>query len=429
MKLPRAAYPLTVGGLAALTLLSSTLAAQAAWTAGGAGARGQAAARALPTAGTPAATADGSRVELSWPPALVAPGVPADGYQVTRYDAVSAAAAGVLAGCAGTVAALRCTETGVPDGQWRYAVRAVHGTRWTGPYGARSVPVTVAAAPPTVAVTFPVAGRSYGLSGYQAGCDTGAGDLCGTATAGSGQLTAVRVSVRRGVGNYWDPATSGFTSAAEKLFDVSSGVAAWKVTFPVENFPAGGAYTVRAVATDDTGGTAATASSFTVDPTPPAAVDVQATNGSAGTVGLIGAGDVLALSYSEPVDPASISAGWTGAATPVVVRVNRGNGQAATDDLTVADATGTTALAPLGVISLGRRGYVSQDVTFQATMVLDGSTIRITLGTVSNANRVTQVSGAAAMRWTVGTATDPAGNPLSNAGAAITESGPADVEF
>ena len=78
-----------------------------------------------------------------------------------------------------------------------------------------------------------------------------------------------------------------------------------------------------------------------VDNTAPTAVDVQTTNAAGGTAGKPEAGDVLTYMFSEPMKPASILAGWTGAATAVVVRFTNGN----PDVITVFDATNATQLA------------------------------------------------------------------------------------
>jgi hypothetical protein len=113
----------------------------AAWDATGPG-TAVAYARTMPVGGSPTATAAGPEVTVTWPAAQVAPGMPAAGHEVFRYDAATGAAYPVSAGCAGRRQALRCTDT-PPDGQWRYRVRPVHGLRWSGGQGAASRPVTV----------------------------------------------------------------------------------------------------------------------------------------------------------------------------------------------------------------------------------------------------------------------------------------------
>jgi hypothetical protein len=163
----------------------------------------------------------------------------------------------------------------------------------------------------------------------------------------------------------------------------------------------------------------------TVDNTPPTASDIQTANGST-TVGLAQIGDKITYTYSEPVEPESILAGWTGASTSVVVRLTN----AANDTATTFNASNGTQL-PMGSINLGRSDYVTANITFGATgtastMVLSGNQVIVTLGTQSAA--ATTAAGTGTMVWTPSaTATDRAGNATSTP--AATESGAADKEF
>ncbi len=181
--------------------------------------------------------------------------------------------------------------------------------------------------------------------------------------------------------------------------------------------------------------------SATVDNTPPATADVQTTN--AGTNGLAEAGESLILTFSEPIEPASILAGWSGAATNVVVRISD-NGllglPLGNDSVQVWNATNSTVL-PLGTVDLGRGDYVAGllggNVRFGAsgtasTMTMSASTVTIVLGTY-NATAIvdparTTAGGIGTAAWTpaVG-ANDRAENAISTA--AVTESGAADKEF
>jgi hypothetical protein len=179
-----------------------------------------------------------------------------------------------------------------------------------------------------------------------------------------------------------------------------------------------------------------------VDNTPPTATDVQATNAGAGN-GLAEQGDSLTLTFSEPVEPESILAGWNGTPTPVVVRLVD-NGLLAlplgNDAVQVFNATNSTAL-PLGTVDLGRGDYVAGllggNVKFGATgtastMTMSGSTVTIVLGTYNATPIVdparTTAAGTGTMSWTpVATPFDRAANPMSTA--AASESGGGDKEF
>ena len=166
--------------------------------------------------------------------------------------------------------------------------------------------------------------------------------------------------------------------------------------------------------------------SVNVDNTRPAASSIATANGGA-IVGRPELGDSLTFTHSEIIDPQSVLAGWTGAATSVVVRIANVAGG---DSLTIRNAA-NTAVLPLGSTNLGGTGYVTVQRDFGATgtpstMVQSGATITISLGTPSGAT--TTQAGTTTMTWTpVVTATDRAGNTCMTT--ALTEAAPADVEF
>jgi hypothetical protein len=165
--------------------------------------------------------------------------------------------------------------------------------------------------------------------------------------------------------------------------------------------------------------------SVTVDNTAPAGSDVQAANGGS-IAGRPEQGDSITFTFSEQIDPQSILAGWTGAATNVVVRINN----TATDTLLVFNSANTVQL-PLGSVNLARTDYVTANRTFGASgtassMVRSGSTITVTLGTQSGAGTTAAATGT--MAWTPSaSAYDRAGNVAS--AAVANETGGADKEF
>ena len=190
-----------------------------------------------------------------------------------------------------------------------------------------------------------------------------------------------------------------------------------------------GTYTYSITSTD-VGGHSGTQSGFsvTVDNTAPSASDIQtANNGS--IVGRAQQNDTVTYTFSEPMEPDTILAGWTGASTSVVVHLT--NGLLVLDDtMTIYNAADTTQL-PLGSVDLGRADYVGGDRTFGAsgtasTMVMSGSTITITLGTQSGA--ATTAGGNGTMTWSPSsTPTDDAGNACSTSNR--NETGASDKEF
>lgn len=182
------------------------------------------------------------------------------------------------------------------------------------------------------------------------------------------------------------------------------------------------------LASKDLAGNSRTQSGYTVivDNTAPTAADVQAVNKAGGTAGRPELGDSVTFTFSEPIDPHSILANWTGAATNVVVRISNVTG----DPLTVYNAANTTQL-PLGSVALGRNDYVNANATFGAsgtasTMALSGNAITITLGTASAGP--TTAASTSTMTWTPSaSAYDRAGNAETTT--ARTETGSADREF
>jgi hypothetical protein len=183
--------------------------------------------------------------------------------------------------------------------------------------------------------------------------------------------------------------------------------------------------------TDSASVKATTSYSVTVDDTAPTGSDIQTANAGGGTAGRAEAGDTITLTYSEPVDPNSLFAGWDGSSINVAVVLVDG-GSSANDTLQVWDVPRVSQI-PFGTIDLGRKDYLTSHSldTFGAsgtpsTMVMSGSTITITLGTPSVT--ADTAAGNGTMTWTPSaSATDRAGNAASTS--AVTESGSGDKEF
>ncbi len=188
-------------------------------------------------------------------------------------------------------------------------------------------------------------------------------------------------------------------------------------------------YTYSITATD-AGGRSATTSSWSVvvDNTAPSASDIQAVNKTGGIAGRAEIGDTITYTFSEPIDPNSILASWTGASTNIVLRLN--DGGAGNDTVTIFNSANTSQL-PLGSVSLARTDYTTANITFGAsgtasTMVMSGNAITITLGTQSAA--ATTGGGNSTMVWTPSaTATDRAANACSTT--TRNEANPNDKEF
>jgi hypothetical protein len=214
------------------------------------------------------------------------------------------------------------------------------------------------------------------------------------------------------------PMVAGSWTVGGVAYNYRSGSLPVSVTPPVEGSRT---FSVRA---QDVASNVTTQGGFTVtvDNTRPTGLDVQTANASGGTVGRAETGDTLTLTFSEPMEPGSFLAGWSGATTVTVRLVQAGGG----DRFQIWNQANTTQL-PFGTVNLGRTDYVTATRTFTgSTMVMSGSTIVVTLGTPSGA--VTTAAGNGSITWTPSTTPyDRAGNVCRST--AASESGPADREF
>jgi hypothetical protein len=278
-------------------------------------------------------------------------------------------------------------------------------------------------------------------------------DLRVLATDAAGNTTTSSVMANRRVDNTAPSATMGdpgaFLRATVTLTATASDSGSGLATLRIQRSPTGsgtwtdvcstatspascalntttltdGGYDLKAIATDVAGNatTSTLISNRIIDNTAPTGLDVQGANVAGGTAAKPETGDTLTYTFSEPMLPASILSGWTGTATPVVIRIANGN----PDVITVYNAANTTQLA-LGSVTSGKK-YVTANTTFTATsMVLTGATITLTLGTPSGSTST--ATAQTTLAWTTSTAaTDRAGNPLG--AATVLETGAADLDF
>lgn len=392
----------------------------AAWTAVGAGAASAGASR-IPVAPAPTASPTTGGATVAWGPV-----VGAASYRVRRFDG-SGSPASPAGTCGSTVASTTCLDSPAPAGSWTYAVRGIVAS-WTGSEGPTGAAVVVTApdsTPPTVTVAA-VARVGGGTAGsirpgatynvYADASDAGSGATgIAEVRADASALTAGSTAVALAAGT-WTVEGTTYTWRSASLVASSS-------------LTNGATFAVPVTATDRAGNAASRNAQVTIDSTAPTAADVQTANG--GTTGRADAGDRIVLTYSEALDPTSVSSGWTGSA-PLAAVVRFADGGTGSDSVTVWNATNTAQL-PLGSITLGANDYVNGAATFGAsgtssTVAISGATLTITLGTSNNSTRVLAGSTTSTMTWTPSNvATDRAGNPCTTA--ARTESGTADREF
>jgi hypothetical protein len=162
------------------------------------------------------------------------------------------------------------------EGSHTFSVKAVDAA--TNSSAAATSTWTVDLTNPATAITFPVSSSTYATSvsgSYELGCGTATTyDVCGTSSDANG-VSSVQVSIRQGSGNYWNG--SSFASSTEVLIG-ASGTTSWSYVF--NSFPAEGAYTLRALATDAAGNTSSASTTFSIDNTAPTVAITFPVNGS-----------------------------------------------------------------------------------------------------------------------------------------------------
>ena len=133
-----------------------------------------------------------------------------------------------------------------------------------------------------------------------------------------------------------------------------------------------------------------------IDNAAPRPVDWTAINGSGGIVGRAEPGDIVTYTWSEPIDPESLIAGWNGGSpVTVVARVSRNGG--GNDRLRILDAVGTRTLT-FGTVFLGQN-YVTRSSDFtNSSVTMLGNTVTVVLGTPAAATTVT-VSKPSTAQW------------------------------
>jgi hypothetical protein len=241
----------------------------------------------------------------------------------------------------------------------------------------------------------------------------GTPDLSGAAGNATGDSSIVTVRIYAG--------SSAIGSPVQTLTPTRSGTS-WSTTAATLT---SGTYTARATQSDASANTGTSAPhTFTVDTIAPTATDIAAANGGA-TAGKIEAGDVVTFTFSEPIDPASVLAGWNGSSTAVQVKVTAG--VLAPDPFTVLDNGGGTTVH-LGTVQTNG-DYVTTNAIFAATMArsADHASVVVTLGVQQSGIMAVLAAGAQNMTWTVDNAVkDLAGNAVTTV--SVTESA-SDVDF
>jgi chitinase len=185
-------------------------------------------------------------------------------------------------------------------------------------------------------------------------------------------------------------------------------------------------YDLRARATDNgnRSSTSLVGARVVDNDTTPTGTDVQ-TPVTGATAGRLETGDQIRLTFSEPIAPASVLAGWTGGSQ--AIRVSVAN-NASNDRMDFLDSTGATRLNLVNTatdLQLGGN-FVTANTQFNATMTRSGSNITVTLGSFISGTLATGSPGT--MTWRPSAAAlDLAGHATSTT--MVTESGTPDRDF
>jgi hypothetical protein len=201
---------------------------------------------------------------------------------------------------------------------------------------------------------------------------------------------------------------------------------------------ADGLYDFRAVLIDGAGKEtiSAVVDSRRVDNSPLRGADIQTVNGSA-TAGKMEAGDTMTFTYSEQINLATVTPGWTGAALPVSLRVQDGNLLGPGNAGDTVDILRSGSTVNLGSVDL-QHEYIKggKTATFNATLTsgtvtVNGimrTTVTVTLETLASGGGLRTVNTGSNMVWTpVASVTDLYAKSCS--AAPVTETGVLDREF
>ena len=366
--------------LAAFVALVVVQAAVAAWSMSSSG-NGNAKALSMPAGSAPTKAVTNPNIALSWS-AVTVGGSAVDSYTVRRYTE-----AGVLqtitAGCSGAIAATTCTESSVPVGRWQYTTQP-DKAGWTGAESAKSATAEIVAAPTAVGATKYINNAGKASVNVQV-----------TVAASSLSTDTVHLTLT-------DSASTTVTATTQ-----AAPAGAGTVTFTgldTTSLVDGNVTATAWVTSNTSDASPSTTTTLVRDIVVPTAVDIYGTNGG-GTAKKIdtAGGDTLVYIFSEPMDPASIQAGWSGASTTVNPSIVGG------DTITVA--------AALGSVSTGTAGYVQSGFTVTCsttTMVMSGSTVTLNLNNCLPTARLKFGTATETFVWMPSaSATDQAGNPMS----------------
>lgn len=303
---------------------------------------GGARADAILAVAAPTASGSAGAASLSWAQSTTAAGRPVSGYTVARYLSATGGTKVPAGGaCAGTIATLSCSETGLTDGTWYYTVTPVLAS-WAGPESARSGGVVgLDTTPPTApAITVPTFVNTLN-----------AGAVNVNVTAEAGSSVVVTVTDTPPVGTPQQTLTQNLTASGSVQ----------TTSFGLSTF-SNGTITYTAVATDAAGNASArgtaTSTKDTVAPT------AKVTLFNNGTLGTAEKGDVVTIQFSKPMNLPSICSTWVNGQQPPEASANGDVVVTITGTNLTVSRTLAGCTFNIGTISLGATYANSGSLTF-----------------------------------------------------------------
>jgi hypothetical protein len=305
--------------------------------------------------------------------------IPASDYIVKRYPAGGGSPVIVTTSCSGT-GTITCIATSVPDGTWQFTDTPTYATNWVGIESAKSGVVTVNTAP-SVAITYPVNGTTYGTNWT--------GKITGTASSNSGagtSITSVSIAIENTKTDRWWNGTS--FGATTQSFVPASATTSWTLALAASALFSGDTYSVIAEAVDTLGniGTSSTVS-FTYDTAAP----------------------TVTITY--PVNDTTYGSDWTGTITGTASS-NSGAGTTITstavaiEDTTTGKWWNSTAFAGTTETLAKASGTTSWSLPFPASDLTTGNTYSVIAeATDSLANIATSTTVSFTYKTTLPTVT------------------------
>ncbi len=197
--------------------------------------------------------------------------IPAPDYILKRYPAGGTSPVVVTASCSGT-GTITCIETPTLAGAWQYTDTPTYATNWVGIESAKS-PVAAVSTAPSVTITYPVNGTTYGPDW--------AGKITGTASSNAGagtSISAVSLAIENTTTNRWWNGISFI--ATTQTFEEATNTTSWTLPLGAASLTSGDSYSVSAEATDSLGNIATSSTvAFAYNTTAPTVVVTYPVNG------------------------------------------------------------------------------------------------------------------------------------------------------